>query len=236
MGYASQAASTGADTTSTTAAAVTDSPLRIGILDNDALALDSIARMLESQSRRLRRRVTIWSTTSPAYAIQECRMTGNGQDKTDIMLIDMALNGVTGPQIASLILSRSPHTVIIGMTSYNLDTYRQAAAHAGIVTLLDKATFGQGLLDTIEKIADEQQTAAETSPTVNAHGNDTKPLSDIERSIVALSLGALSSKQIGARMGITADTVSSHRRNIKRKLGVDTWLEAMDYCRSMHIV
>ncbi|KAA8815373.1 response regulator transcription factor [Bifidobacterium callitrichos] len=218
------------------ASAVTDSLLRIGILDNDALALDSITRMLESQSRRLHRKVTIWSTTSPAYAIQECRMTGNWQGKTDILLIDMALNGVTGPQIASLILSRSPHTVIIGMTSYNLDTYRQAAAHAGIVTLLDKATFGQGLLDTIKKIADEQQTAAETAPTSNTRNHVTKPLSDIERTIVALSLGALSSKQIGARMGITADTVSSHRRNIKRKLGVATWLEAMDYCRSMHIV
>ncbi|MBT1173089.1 response regulator transcription factor [Bifidobacterium sp. MA2] len=223
-------------------------PLRIGVLDNDALALDSIVRMLEMQSRGVRRKVTVWSTTSPAYAIQECRTPSA---PTDALLIDMALNGVTGPQIAAEIIKRSPGTVVIGMTSYNLDTYRGAATRAGIATLLDKAAFGPRLLRTIEKIVDARQVvneapspetavptpaSSEVKSTPIGHESSPKPLTETERTIVLLSLSPLSTKQIGARMGITADTVSSHRRNIKRKLGVDTWFEAIEYCRSLHII
>lgn len=208
-------------------------PLRIGVLDNDSLALDSIVRMLETQSRGMRRKVTVWSTTSPAYAIQECRTP---VAPTDALLIDMALNGVTGPQIAAEVLKRSPRTIVIGMTSYDLDTYRRAAAHAGVATLLDKAMFGPGLLHTIERIVDARRRTSDGSGTTSERNPLPKPLSETERTIMLLSLGPLSTKQIGARLGITADTVSSHRRNIKRKLGVDTWLEAIDYCRSQHII
>lgn len=224
-------------------------PLRIGVLDNDALALDSIMRMLRAQSRGARRKVTVWSTSSPTYAIQECRAPNV---PTDVLLIDMALNGVTGPQIGMEIIKRSPRTVVIGMTSYNLDTYRQAAERAGIVTLLDKAEFGLGLFRTIEELVDAQHQPTGDRPLIRTDVPSTlspadepvtterhmplKPLSTTERTIIVLSLSPLSTKQIGARMGISADTVSSHRRNIKRKLGVDTWFEALEYCRSLHIV
>lgn len=220
--------------------AVRPATVRIGVLDNDALALDCIRRMLESQSRGVTYGVSIWTSTSPAYAIQECR---NGK-ATDVLLIDMALNGVTGPQVASEILKRSPGTVIIGMTSYALEAYRNEAMHAGITVLLDKAAFGQRLLGTIERILEAHHKAMQTHREASRNGRTDageradgtqRPLSPIERDIVALSLGAMTTRQIGTRLGITANTVSSHRRNIKRKLGVGTWLEALDRCRALHI-
>lgn len=85
---------------------------RIGILDNDACALDRIARLAASTHIH-GRIVDVWSTTSPAVAILECQ---SGSHHTDALLIDMALDGVTGPQIAAEIHRRAPGIVLIGLT------------------------------------------------------------------------------------------------------------------------
>ena len=85
---------------------------RIGILDNDACALDCIARLATSTHIH-GRIVDVWSTTSPAVAILECQ---SGSRHTDVLLIDMALDGVTGPQIAAEIHRRAPGIVLIGLT------------------------------------------------------------------------------------------------------------------------
>lgn len=85
---------------------------RIVILDNDACALDCIARLVSSTPIH-GRIVDVWSTTSPAVAILECQ---SGSRHTDVLLIDMALDGVTGPQIAAEIHRRAPGIVLIGLT------------------------------------------------------------------------------------------------------------------------
>lgn len=221
---------------------------RIGILDNDACALDCIARLVSSTPIH-GRIVDVWSTTSPAVAILECQ---SGSRHTDVLLIDMALDGVTGPQIATEIHRRAPGIALIGLTSYRLETYRQAAADAGIVTLLDKANLTETLAPALREAAHHAESPRQSSSTASLPSDspsasssdlssavpdpDTPALSDIERNIIALSMEFLSTKQIGARMGITANTVSSHRRNIKRKLHVGTWLEALEYCRRNHLL
>ncbi|PLS26041.1 LuxR family transcriptional regulator [Bifidobacterium parmae] len=219
--------------------------LRIGVLDNDACALECIVRMVRSCARGFRRPVDVWSTTFPTEALMLC---ADATRPTDILLVDMALNGVTGPQLAPEILKRSPSTRLIGLTSYDPQTYAESARQAGIAPLLDKATLARTLAPAIAQAARRRDgtdgdggvaaaDAADIAPRAMAAAMpDSGMLTPQETRIVALSLGSLNAKQIAARLNISADTVFSHRRNIRRKLGVKTWYEALDRCRALHIV
>lgn len=205
--------------------------MRIGVLDNDVFVLDSVTRSLHTVIPT----AEIWATEFPTEAMQRCT---NVAEPTHLLLIDMALQGMTGPQIAARIHARAPRVRLVGMTSYDPATYHKAAAAAGIMTVLDKAilraSLPEILRDTIAMWRDDAATE-----TVTAQSDvvlKRKPLTATEQRVVALTLGGLSNKQIGSAMHISADTVSSHRRNIKGKLCVDTWLEALDVCRTLHIV
>lgn len=213
-------------------------PTRIGVLDNDPCALDCIVRMLRVCTQRCNNRVNIWSTTFPTEAIQICC---DSTKPTEILLLDMALRGVTGPRIAHEILRKAPHTHIIGMTSYDVETYRENAEANGVPVLLDKASLPKTLQPTISRIL--QSTYAvppeDTSGPSSIPESDTptrRPLSAREIQVVALSLQSLNNKQIGKRMEINVDTVSSYRRNIRQKLNARTWYEALSICQSLHIV
>lgn len=212
--------------------------LRIGVLDNDACALECIVRMVRSCARGFRRPVDVWSTTFPTEALMLC---ADATRPTNILLVDMALNGVTGPQLAPEILRRSPSTRLIGLTSYDPQTYAESARQAGIAPLLDKATLARTLAPAIAQAArrrdgtDGGGVAAADAADMAAAVPDSGVLTPQETRIVALSLGSLNAKQIAAKLNISVDTVFSHRRNIRRKLGVETWYEALDRCRALHI-
>lgn len=213
----------------------TTKTMRIGVLDNDRCALDCLTGMLRAFAQTVDRPIDIWSTVFPTEALQIC---ADSSHPTDILLIDMALNGVTGPQLAPMVLETSPHTHLIGITSYDVSTYRAGARKAGIPMLLDKAELSHALAPAIIAAAQRPVDADSAAPTVTTpvKSTDGKPLSVRETQIVAMSIGSLNNKQIGARLGISPDTISSHRRNIKRKLNVTTWYEALDKCRELHIV
>lgn len=61
--------------------------ISIGVLDNDSLALNAIAVMTSRLSPRFH---IIWSTTSPAMALQRCMTHGA---RPDVLVVDMALGG-----------------------------------------------------------------------------------------------------------------------------------------------
>ena len=99
--------------------------ISIGVLDNDSLALNAIAVMTSRLSPRFH---IIWSTTSPAMALQRCMTHGA---RPDVLVVDMALGGITGADICARIRRRTPTIGLVCVTSYDLDPYRQDAVEAG---------------------------------------------------------------------------------------------------------
>ena len=106
--------------------------ISIGVLDNDSLALNAIAVMTSRLSPRFH---IIWSTTSPAMALQRCMTHGA---RPDVLVVDMALGGITGADICARIRRRTPTIGLVCVTSYDLDPYRQDAVEAGAQCLIAK--------------------------------------------------------------------------------------------------
>ena len=174
-----------------------------------------------------------WTTTFPARALQECQ---HGMQHTDILLLDMALNGITGSQVAQSIHHISPTTAIIGMTSYEPELYQTEALKAGITTILDKTTLADNLPKAIidalvappESLESEYESSSAQAPLPK--------LTDAEQRILTLSASGLNAKQIATRLGISADTVFSHRRNIKTKFHISDWYDVIARSQQLHII
>ena len=213
-------------------------PLRIGVLDNDRLALECIVAILRHLNNRDGRQLDIWATDQPARAIQECQFDAKA---TAIVIIDMALRGTTGVQVATSIREHVPHIGIIGITSYAPEVYDEALRHAGAQALLDKST----LHDTIEPAIDAVASGsaypvdsgfagiAQSTAILEQHRSALvhRQLTATERRIVGMSLQHADAKVIAEQLGIRVDTVFSHRRNIKNKLHTHTWHDVLDICR-----
>jgi DNA-binding NarL/FixJ family response regulator len=217
--------------------------LRIGVVDNDLLALEGIVALLQRLTLRDGWQIDIWSTDNPAQAIQECRF---GKRHTDIIFIDMALNGLTGAQVAAEIRKHVEDIGIIGITSYEPQSYVSAMLSVGAQALLDKTTLKQTLPDALEAVSQGLPYPSDSGflPVSRAYearifSEDTvlnEKLTGTELSIIILSLRQLNTEEIAKRLGTTKSTVFSHRRNIKNKLHADTWNGALENCRRLHII
>jgi DNA-binding CsgD family transcriptional regulator len=64
----------------------------------------------------------------------------------------------------------------------------------------------------------------------------TQEFTDREREIIALCGEGLMSKEIAARLGITANTVNTHKKNIFQKLGINTTVELVQYAMKYGII
>lgn len=215
--------------------------LRIGVLDNDCLALECIVSMLVRLNNLGGRKFDVWSSDNSAKGIQECRF---GAKATDIMFIDMALNGLTGSQVTKEIRKHAPGIGVIGITSYQPELYIKDMQAAGAQALLDKSTLKSTLAEAIDAVSQGRPFpqgsgfAAVYEDPPAAFGTDPlrMHLTNTEQQIITLSLTRKSTREIATELNISVDTVFSHRRNIKNKFRSGTWYDALDRCRELHIV
>ena len=106
--------------------------IRIGVLDNDPFALDAMCAMISAVSKDFR---VMWSTGSPAVAIEHCH---NPHTRPEVLVLDMALGGITGADVCRRIRRRTGGTGIVCVTSYSVDVYQREAIASGAQGLFAK--------------------------------------------------------------------------------------------------
>lgn len=198
---------------------MSEGSIEIGILDNDPCALECITAIVESYLRRQEQEnklpTRLWGTTIAVEAMQKCK------ESTTILLLDMQLDCVTGIQVAKFIRRFNESICIIGITSFDIATYTQSAQQAGMSILLDKATLRETLPSTLDHLL----FGGSFTTALNAI------LTDNEIRFLVLSLQGLCNKQIARAMGISLNTVFSHRNRIKQKLHTNDWNQVLEECR-----
>lgn len=127
----------------------------IAILDNDPLLLDFESHAI---SRLYPRERLLWATADSQEAIDRCcaepmtdgrpETAGDGDDADevisdcpDVLLVDMSMGNVSGPEVCKAIRERNGRTALVGVTSYSLNYYAQDALIAGAQCLIDKSSL-----------------------------------------------------------------------------------------------
>lgn len=157
--------------------------------------------------------------------------------RPDVLLLDVRMPGTDGIRALPAVLSASPETRVIMLTTFDLDEYVYAALRAGASAFLLKDAGPESIISAIRQVVDGGILLAPaiTRRLVEEHisrrpRGDVSALSvltDRERDVLAVLAQGLSNAEIGQRLHVSEGTVKTHVSRILAKLGLRDRVQAV---------
>jgi DNA-binding NarL/FixJ family response regulator len=152
--------------------------------------------------------------------------------RPDVLLLDLAMPGMDGLEVARRARELSPRTRIVALTAHEEQPYVLAMLQAGASGYLSKASRGQEVVQAVRAAAaGETVFSASIAQSVarSALGQAGPPTALTPRELDVLTAAArgLGNKQIAAELGLSARTVQTHLTSVFAKLGVSSRTEAV---------
>jgi len=194
-------------------------PIRILLVDDQRLFRQSLRHLLEEDPE-----------------IEVVGDAGDGQEAVvlateltpDIVLLDVELPGLSGPNAARLIHERLPKIKILMLSVHDEDERIRESLSGGAIGYIIKDADHREFLRIIKRTMEEMPI---TSPfLVTTRPPAAAPLPNLtarEREILAHLSEAMSNKEIAQAMNLSPETVKSHLQRIYTKLGVGSRSEAI---------
>lgn len=176
-----------------------------------------------------------------AESFDDILEAGNGLDvvamldqvQPDVVILDIALPGMRGIDVASEILKRYPETKIIFLTMHKDEEYVYQAMAIGasgyvlkecldteIITAIHTVQKGRNYLTPL--ISSEIMNTYSQSLRADGQQSPFSLLSNREREILTLLSEGRTNKQIADLLFISPRTVEHHRQNLMKKLDVSS--------------
>ena len=142
----------------------------------------------------------------------------------DVILLDLNMPGVNGLSTTEIILERRPETRILILSMHDSPEYISTALNHGAKGYVLKDVPTEEIktaIDTLMQGGEYLCTGAHRSlkPRI-ADGRE--PLTSREQQILLELAQGKSNKDVGEALDISVRTVETHRKNLKRKLGIST--------------
>jgi NarL family two-component system response regulator LiaR len=198
-------------------------PIRIIIVDDHAMTRVGLRFFLAAYEDL----ELVGEAGSGAEALELCNQT-----HPDIVLMDLVMPGMHGPQVIQCIRQDYPQTRILVLTSFDQDGMVQQALQAGAIGYLLKNVSAHLLAEAIRAAHAGRSTLAEEiagkvvalarQPSLPGHN-----LTQREREVLLLLVEGLPNAQIARRLAISQATVKYHVRSILNKLGAASRTEAV---------
>lgn len=154
-----------------------------------------------------------------------------GATQPDIVCLDIEMPGVNGIENTRRILASYPDIRVIALSTYSDRSYIKDMLNAGALAYVTKTEAGSELLRAIECVSRNRAylcpdatdaIRVEISATGEAAASWPRKLAPRETQVLKLVALGLTSSQIAEQLDIALSTVEVHRRNIMRKLDVDS--------------
>ncbi len=188
------------------------------------LLADDHSIVLEGEIGVLAERFEIVAAVSDGPSLVEAAL----RLKPDLIVLDVSMPLLSGIEAAIRIKASLREVKLLFFTMHSELTYLQAAFEAGAAGYVLKSAGTNELIRAAQQALEGQiYVSADLS---SYWGQLRRPdqiakalrLSSREREVLHLIAEGRSSKEIAGMLGISVKTVSFHRENIKRKLGVRT--------------
>jgi DNA-binding NarL/FixJ family response regulator len=193
-----------------------DRPIRILLCDDHALVMDGIRSRLECYAHI-------------AIVGEAC----NGQQaldlaenlKPDIVLMDISMPVMNGLEAAEKFRETLPGIKVIMLSMHENPEYLRTAKQAGVRGFILKDVSSNDMVKALESIAAGGEAYSPSFDRIDStadSNDDGMPLTTRERTVLRLLAQGASNKHVARELDISVRTVETHRRNIKRKLGIDS--------------
>ncbi|WP_375553776.1 response regulator [Roseovarius mucosus] len=188
-------------------------PIRIVIVDDHPMVAEGIQSILESYED-----------------VEILAMLGNGQaiiDRVeslapDVILLDLNMPGLGGLTTTEIILEKRPETRILILSMHDSPEYISSALSHGAAGYVLKDVPTDEIKRAIDAVMTGQRylcTGAKGS--LEPYENpEREQLTNREQTILLQLAQGKSNKDVAQALDISVRTVETHRKNIKRKLGI----------------
>ncbi len=142
----------------------------------------------------------------------------------DVVLLDLNMPQMGGLTATELLLERRPETRILILSMHDSPEYIGAALSHGAMGYVLKDVPTEDVKEAIEAVMRGEQflcngAQAAIGPKIR---DGREPLTEREQTILLELAQGKSNKDVAAALDISVRTVETHRKNIKRKLGISS--------------
>jgi DNA-binding NarL/FixJ family response regulator len=199
-----------------------------------------LVAIVEDDSRMRENLRALIETTSDLrcaglYRSGEEALVGIGQERPQVVLMDIGLPGLTGVETVARLKLKLPDLLVLMLTVYEEDDTIFRALKAGANGYLLKRRPPDEILDGIAEVlaggapmsSNIARKVVQSFHTPEPFGAEEARLSQREESVLNLVARGLVNKEIGAELGISLETVRSHLKSIYEKLHAHGRAEAV---------
>ncbi|MFW3613823.1 response regulator transcription factor [Billgrantia antri] len=199
-------------------------PPCIAVVDDDEALRDSLAWLLDSVGLATR-----------AFADGEAFLAAN-PDAFDAVLLDVRMPGLSGLQVQQRLNERGTTVPVIFMTGHGDVPMAVAALKSGAFDFIEKPFNHQQLIDAVQQALAEHQHQRAIRERLDALRERYDALRPKEREIVVLVAEGLTSREIAARLDVSAKTVEVYRLRAMKELGAGSLAELVRLCVALGLV
>jgi two-component system, NarL family, invasion response regulator UvrY len=177
--------------------------------------------------RRLLERANLIVVGEASGAAEALRL--DTQLRPDVIVLDIALPGVSGIEILRRMISRRAEARVLMFSMYQDGIYASRAFDAGARGYLSKASAPDSLVEAVRAVAAGQRyLSADVQAAMSTQSSSANPLAELstrELEVLRMLTQGYGVEEIGERLGLSPKTAANHQSSIKQKLGADSALQ-----------
>ncbi|NOC82693.1 response regulator transcription factor [Ruegeria sp. HKCCD6428] len=189
--------------------------IRVLIVDDHPMVAEGIQSILESYDE-----IEVVGTLGSGQAAVDQAV----DLAPDVILMDLNMPGLGGLSATEIILERLPETRILILSMHDSPEYISTALSHGAKGYVLKDVPTEEIKQAIDAvIRGEQYLCTGASGSLKPKGNNVREaLTGREQTILLELAQGKSNKEVAQTLDISVRTVETHRKNIKRKLGISS--------------
>ncbi|PKA43695.1 response regulator transcription factor (plasmid) [Rhizobium sullae] len=190
--------------------------IKVLLIDNHPLVLDGLGAVLETYEH-----IEIVGTAGLARTGLEIAQ----RERPAVVLMDINMPQLSGIDAIELFKEQLPETRILMLSMHDSREYISTSVLHGASGYILKDVSTDEIIAAIEAVADGKTYFSSGVSDVlleRKEAPDAPPLTTREHDVLLLLAAGKSNRDIAQTLGISAATVETHRKNIKKKLGIAT--------------
>ncbi|OHV19026.1 response regulator transcription factor [Rhizobium sp. RMa-01] len=204
--------------------------IRVLLIDNHPLVLDGLKAVLETFDH-----IEVAGTAGLAQTGLDIAR----QIQPQVVLMDINMPKLSGIDAIELFRSELPQTRVVMLSMHDSREYISSSVMHGAAGYVLKDVSTDEIVAAIETVADGGTYFS--SGVFDALMGDraeegSGPLTPRERDTLGLIVAGRSNREIAEMLGISAATAETHRKNLKKKLGIATTAGLIRYALDHGIV